>query len=332
MAGFTTNNSIIGKRGPMTVRVFENPGDTGNEAPVLLIPSIINRAYIFDMPADNGETLVQTLQSAGHRVYIIDWGEPRRLDADLDLAAYSVKLIKVAMNAVKRDSGADKVQLFGYCLGGTFALIAGAYKIPGIASIVALTTPVDFQHAGELERLTAPGRLSVRDLLPGYPVIPGPLLWTAFQSLDPLGLTKKFRGFLSRWRDKKFVKRFVQLETWLSDSVDMTGKVVLDIVEKLYQKNALINGQLRIQGREIRLSEGKVPVLNLIASKDHLVPADSSLALKDHWGGPVEDKIFAGGHLGIAVGSKAPENMWSTVANWLQSSSSKSQERTACHV
>ncbi|MDF1662789.1 MAG: alpha/beta fold hydrolase [Planctomycetota bacterium] len=332
MAGFTTKNNVIGKRGPMTVRVFDNPNERGPQAPVLLIPSIINRAYIFDMPSDNGETLVGALQSAGHSVYVIDWGEPRRLDAGLDLESYSVKLIKVAMDAVQRDSGATKIQLFGYCLGGTFALIAGAYRLPGIASIVALTTPVDFSHAGELNRLTAPEKLSVRDLMTGFPVIPGPMLWTAFQSLDPLGLTKKFRGFLSRCRDKKFVKRFVQLETWLSDSVDMTGKVILDIVEKLYQRNALINGQLRMRGKTIQLEQGSVPVLNLIASKDHLVPAKSSLALKDYWGGPVEDKIFHGGHLGIAVGSKAPENMWSYAAEWLSQTSSKSQERTTCHV
>lgn len=316
----------------MTVRVFHNPNNQGSQAPVLLIPSIINRAYIFDMPSDNGETLVGALQSAGHSVYIIDWGLPRRLDADLDLTAYSLKLMKVAIEAVLKDSGANKIQLFGYCLGGTFALIAGAYKLPGIASIVALTTPVDFDHPGELTRLTAPGKLSVRDLIGGFPVIPGPLLWTAFQSLDPLGLSKKFKGFIRRCRDRKFVKRFIQLETWLSDSIPMTGKVVLDIVEKLYQKNALINGELKMLGRTIQLEHGSVPVLNLIASADHLVPAKSSLALKDHWGGRVEEKVFRGGHLGIAVGSKAPENMWSYASEWLSTLSSKSQERTVCHV
>lgn len=312
---FITENTVIARRGSLALRRFEPRAEAAGAKPVLLVPSIINRSYIFDLSEDR--SFVRHLLERGLPVYIIDWGEPSRLDAQLGLADYARSLIRFSINATRRDSGAESVHLLGYCLGGTFSLIAAARGTPGIASVVALTTPVDLSQPGPMGKLTDPRLIDFEALSRGAPIIPGPALYTAFQSLDPTGTSAKLRGLISKRGDSDFVKRFIDLETWVTDSVAMTAKAAREIVEQLYRKNALALGQLRLDGEVIQLAQGRAPVLNLMARTDTICPAEASLPLKELWGGPVTNHVFPGGHLGVVVGSRAPDNMWRVTSDWL---------------
>ncbi|MDC3379330.1 alpha/beta fold hydrolase, partial [Planctomycetota bacterium] len=131
---------VVLRRGPLTLRRYRAAGKR-LPVPVVLVPSIINRPYILDLR--EGQSLVAHLLSQGLDVYLIDWGLPTQADAGLDLAAYSGRLMRDVLRSACATSGSASAHLFGYCLGGTFSLIAAARGLRKIASVVALTTPVD---------------------------------------------------------------------------------------------------------------------------------------------------------------------------------------------
>lgn len=312
-----TPREAVWRRGPLTLWRYQGARREGRS--VLLLPSIINRPYVFDLRP--GQSLVEFLTAeAGRDVFLLDWGHPSALDQNLGLADYALALLRPALRAVREARGAgaaEPVHLLGYCLGGTFALI-GATRLLGVASVLALTTPVSLSQPGALGSLVDERLLDLDRLAAAFPIVPGPLLWTAFQALDPVGIGRKWRGFSERApEDEEFKARFLAQEGWLSDPVDVTARALREVVQHLYREDALWQGTLALEGAPVRLQDGRCPVLNLIAKGDGIVPPPASRALAERWGGPVTTREFGGGHVGITVGSRARTGMWSAAAEWL---------------
>lgn len=312
-----TPADVVERSGPMRVYRYRTPeGALRRPVPVVLVPSIINRPWVFDLR--EGQSLAAHLLGRGLDVYLVDWGAPTGADARLDLGDYGLRLIRRVLRAVRRESGAPRAHLLGYCLGGTFGLIAAARRVAGVASVVALTTPVDLAEPGGLGLLTDARLLDLERVAAAFPIVPGPAIWAAFQLLDPVGNAGKWRLLSERGRDDpEFVARFVAKESWLSDPIPMTARALRGVVDDLYRRNALARGELVLRGAPVRLEDGRAPVLNLIARKDTIVPPAASRPLAELWGGPVETREFSGGHIGVCVGSRAPQQMWRAAAEWL---------------
>ena len=85
-----------------------------------------------------------------------------------------------------------------------------------------------------------------------------------------------------------------------------------------YQDNKLIKGELRVGDRLVDLRNITMPLLNIYASADHLVPPAATRPLNDYVG--TADKTlyeFKGGHIGVFVGSKSQKELAPTIATWL---------------
>ena len=65
-----------------------------------------------------------------------------------------------------------------------------------------------------------------------------------------------------------------------------------------------------------------MPVLNIFAEQDHLVPPESSRALKDLVGTDDYSELsFRGGHIGIYVSGRAQKKVPEGIHDWLALSS-----------
>ena len=81
----------------------------------------------------------------------------------------------------------------------------------------------------------------------------------------------------------------------------------------------MIKGQVQIGKRQVALSKIRMPVLNVYAEEDHLVPPASSIALERYVG--TKDytlRSFPVGHIGMYVSGKVQHDLPPTIANWLQ--------------
>ena len=117
-------------------------GSRTRRTPILLVMSLVTRPYVFDLRP--GNSLVEDFLAAGHDVFLLDWGSPTAADAANTLATYCDEYLPRAAEAACAVSGAERVNILGYCLGGTLSLlaVAGNPALP-VRNLVVLATPLD---------------------------------------------------------------------------------------------------------------------------------------------------------------------------------------------
>jgi polyhydroxyalkanoate synthase len=149
--------------------------------------------------------------------------------------------------------------------------------------------------------------------------IPGDFMNLGFLMLKPFQLMMdKYVGLVESARDEAIIKNFLRMEKWIFDSPDQTGEAFRKFLNELYKKNSLIKGELEIGSRKADLKKIDMPLLNIYAEQDHLVPPSSSIPLKDFVSSKdVTTKGFPVGHIGMYVSSKARKDLAPTIADWL---------------
>jgi polyhydroxyalkanoate synthase len=119
--------------------------------------------------------------------------------------------------------------------------------------------------------------------------------------------------------DKEKARNFMRMEKWIFDSPDQAGEAYKEFISWFYQQNRLVKGQVSLGGRTVDLQQITIPVLNIYARDDHLVPPDSSKALAGSIGSKDYTEMeFPGGHIGIYVSSRAQETLPPAIADWIR--------------
>ena len=111
--------------------------------------------------------------------------------------------------------------------------------------------------------------------------VPADLMNHCYLMLKPFRLNlQKYVGLVDILDDKRAVEDFLRMEKWIFDSPDQAGEAFRQFVKQFYQGNGFVNGGIRIGDGEVHLGLVEMPVLNIFAEQDHLVPPASSKALK----------------------------------------------------
>ena len=292
------------ERGRRLHRYRRPDAGTTKAPPLLIVYAMVNRPTVLDLRP--GRSLVRALLAHQLDVFLFEWGDPRRADAALSLEDYVVARLGEAIERVLAESGARAVHLLGVCQGGVFALCRAAYAPERIASLTTTVTPVDFHTPGDrLSNLVR--HLDAALLERTMARVPGALLNQVFLSLKPAALSnQKYLDLVERLSDPEAIGDFLAMERWIADSPDQPVRVFAEFVRRFYQQNALIAGSLELGGRRIDLDRMAVPVLNVYARDDHIVPPESSQALaRLIRGDRYRELAIPGGHIGLYVGRRA---------------------------
>jgi poly[(R)-3-hydroxyalkanoate] polymerase subunit PhaC len=85
-----------------------------------------------------------------------------------------------------------------------------------------------------------------------------------------------------------------------------------------YQQNRFVRGGLEIGGRSVDLRNLDLPILNLIGTRDHLVPPASSAALRALAGSRDFTTLELDlGHIGMYVSARAQRQVPAAIGDWL---------------
>lgn len=292
-------------------------------APVLFLPSLINRHYILDLMP--GRSLVEHLLREGFPVYMIEWLPPRPEDQYLTFDDLFSRRIARAISETCSDSGFAKIHLIGHCLGGTLAAMESLLRPQRLKSLTLLTAPIDFQESGKLGVWAKSSDLDLRALTDAYGNIPWALLQTTFQMLKPALALSKLSRLMERWKDPEFLQMFLAIEMWSSDNISFPGLCYEALIRDLYQKNQLAKGEIRVEGQKLNLEELSIPTLEVIALDDHIVPPQTRLPeLTGASHGITIQKIdLNGGHIGSILGKRAQQSFWPEMTQWLKSQESE---------
>lgn len=289
-------------------------------APLVICYALVNRPTMMDLQPDR--SLIRGLLARGLDVWLVDWGYPDAGDRGLTLDDYVNGHLGACIDVVRRRCGVAAVNLLGVCQGGTLSLCQAALNPERVQNLVTMVTPVDFQTPDNLLSKWV-RRVDVERLVEVFGNVPGALLNATFLSLMPFRLTaQKYAGLADMADDREALANFLRMERWIHDSPDQAGRAFAEFVRGFFQENRLVRGGLAIGGRAVDPRRIVCPVLNVFATRDHLVPPGASRALAGLTGSRDYSEFeFDGGHIGIYVSRRAQELLPPAIAQWLEARS-----------
>ena len=293
----------------------------GEKAPTATVPlliayALVNRPYMVDLQANR--SIVKGLLERGEDVYILDWGYPDRSDRFLTLEDYIERFLGGAVDHLRRSSGLDAINLLGICQGGTFALSYAALHPDRVRNLITMVTPVDF-HTGDNMLAHWTRDLDVDLFVDTLGNVPADMMNACYLTLKPWRLlVQKYVGVVDILDDAAALEDFLRMEKWIFDSPDQAGEAFRQYIKQFYQGNGFVKGGIVIGERDVHLGLVEMPVLNIFAEQDHLVPPQASKALQSLIGTEDYTELsFRGGHIGIYVSGRAQTQVPSAIHDWL---------------
>jgi polyhydroxyalkanoate synthase subunit PhaC len=298
--------------------------------PVLVVYGLVGRYTMADLQEDR--SLVRNLLSQGVDLYVVDWGNPTRSDRWLTLEDYIEGYLGSCVEHICREHGVDRISLLGICEGGVFTTCYAALNPQRVKSMVLTITPIDFHAGSESAPLhhgliglwaRSMSREDVDRLIEANGNLPGELMSFVFSMMTPVNaLTKYNLGLFDVMDDEKKLLNFLRMEKWLADRPDHPGEAAKQWLKDLYQDNQLVKGEFKLGGRKVDLKKIAMPVLNIFAQEDHIIPPKSSQALKAKVGTRDYTELpLPGGHVGVFVSGKSQGILGKSIFDWLKSRS-----------
>jgi polyhydroxyalkanoate synthase len=281
--------------------------ETQHEIPLLIFPPWINKFYIMDLQPAN--SLIRWLSSQGFTVFVCSWVNP-----DLDKAGYGFDeyLEKGTYRAVEKtleQSGTDRLNAVGYCIGGTLLGAALAHMAARgdtrVAAATFFAAQHDFAEAGDLLLFTDEHWLGEveRQMDAAGGVLPGAAMADTFNALRANDLIWSF--FVSNYLMGKDPPAF-DLLFWNADQTRMPKALHLAYLRQMYGANALAQGAFEIGGERVDLSRVEIPLYFQASREDHIAPMNSVYRSARLFGGDDVTFTLAGsGHIAGVINAPA---------------------------
>ena len=292
------------------------------KTPLLFVFALVNRPYILDLK--EGKSVVSHFVKRGFDTYLLDWGVPGDADRHLTLDHHvNGYLLNVVEHICERND-VPQVNVLGYCMGGTMSAMFTALHQKMVKNLILMAAGIDFaSRDGLLQLWTDASVFDVDRFVKAFGNCPPWFLQSSFLLLKPIqNLVEKPINLFEKLTDEEFVDDYFTMEGWLNDNIPVPGEVFREFVKYLYQQNRLVKGTMPLGKHLVRLNSITCPILNLMASKDDLVPCSQSRSFNDLVGSSDRKTIeFPAGHIGLAVGSRAQQDLWPQACDWLASRS-----------
>lgn len=295
-----------------TTRLFDYGVGNGG-LPVLLVPSLVNRAYILDLYEDR--SFARWMADQGLWPFLLDWDTPGDAERQFGLTDYILRL-ELALAAVA-DLTAARPAVLGYCMGGLLALALAQRDPAAIAGLVLLATPWDFQADRPAQAAGVAGiGAAAEGIMTALGELPVDILQMLFAGLDPVLAERKFSAFAALDPDSDKAREFVVLEDWVNDGVPLAAPVARECLGGWYGENAPAAGAWRVDDTVVDPAAVTCPVLAVIPAEDRIVPAASALALSEALPDVRTMRVDAG-HIGMMVSHDIDRQLWPEISDWL---------------
>ncbi|MGB0632150.1 MAG: PHA/PHB synthase family protein [Alphaproteobacteria bacterium] len=280
-----------------------NPGtDKVRKTPLLIVPPWINKYYILDLREKN--SFIKWAVDQGHTIFVVSWVNPDEKLALKTFEDYMLDGPVAAIGAACEAAGAEKVNVIGYCIGGTMTATALAYMAEKgddrVASATFFTTLIDFEEPGELGVFIDEEQIaSLEEKMSERGYLEGSEMASTFSMLRANDLIWSFviNNYLMGKEPFPFDLLF-----WNADSTRMPAVMHSYYLRMMYQANALVQpGGLELGGVKIDLRKIKVPVYILSTKEDHIAPWKSTFAATQLYSGNTTFVLASSGHIAGVV-------------------------------
>lgn len=318
------------------LRAYQQPDDALDRPALLIAPAPIKRAYIWDLQPE--VSVVSRCLARDIQTYLLEWTLAGASDDECGLAEYADAYIMSAVEAVRTETGQDKIALAGHSIGGTLAAIFSALHPERVQALVLVDAPLAFgQRQGALERAASllPSSRTVRAAA-GSPV-PGSFLNLISVAAAPEAFVyQPWSDALASMFSRERAAIHARVMRWTLDEFPLPGRLFEEIIELLYRQDRFRRGELPVAQSTARAQDLRVPVLAVINPHGDVVTPDSCLAALE----TVADEnkrvlcyqAEAGPalqHVGPLVGPDAHKQLWPEILDWVRARAASAQHPSA---
>jgi putative long chain acyl-CoA synthase len=300
-------------------RYAAQPGKPRVEHPLLLVPSLMVSAELYDLAPDS--SAVQFLARQGIDTWLCDFGRPEQGDMSRTQDDY-VHALDDCIELIRETTGKE-VHLAGCSQGGMVAYqLAALRRGEGLKSLITLCAPVDLHQNSALDPdLIARGIEFMREgTLRGLRKLDALPSLTVDLALRAISLRSRLRSHRKRdaaaWDDIDARRRLLGLGAFLA----WPGPALRRFTDELVLSNRLLQGGFLLTGKVCSLSDLNLPVLYFVAERDDVARPRAVRAIRR--AAPQLSELYEiavpTGHVGLLVGKRAFEVTWPSVVAWLR--------------
>lgn len=319
-------------------RGAEDGGGKRRAVPILLLYGFVLKPYILDLVP--GNSLVEHLVQEGFDVYLFDFGISSAEDAGLSLEDLVLDYIPGAIQEVLKISDAAEISLFGHSQGGTLsAMYASLFPASPLKNLVLFSAPTEFapRNPGLFGLWTLATRNSgaffdpavVPRFLGNLPTDLASEMIQLAAALQATGVSNAARPFGAAYdatlrKARGLATRDLSTHSWLAvckwvdDAAPFPGETFRRWVKDFYQRDALVQGRVKLRGNRVDLSNITCAVLNVSGKWDYVVPSSQTKATTALAQSTDKESVsLDAGHVGMLVGPAAAASVWPLVRKWL---------------
>lgn len=294
----TAPGKVIYQNGLLQLLQFSPTTEQVHEIPLLIFPPWINKWYILDLRVEN--SMIRWLTAQGFTVFVASWVNPNAEQAAKGFEEYMIEGVYDATAQVMKQTGVDRVNTVGYCIGGTLLACAMAHMAkvddPRINSATFFASQQDFTEAGDLALFTSDDWVDDierrMDADGGY--LRSQSMADTFNALRANDLIWSF--FVNNYLLGKEPKPF-DLLFWNADQTRMPKTLHLSYLREFYGRNMLARGELTLGGQVLDMGQIKTPVFIQASKDDHISPFRSVYRSARLFGGPTTFLLAGSGHI-----------------------------------
>ena len=268
----TTPGKVVFRNRMFELIQYTPTTDKVHSTPLLIFPPWINKFYILDLKAQN--SLVKWIVDQGYTLFMVSWVNPDSSYSDVGMEDYVEEGYLTAIEQVKEICGVRQINAIGYCIAGTtLSLTLSLLKQrwdTSIKSATFFTALTDFSDQGEFEPFLTD------DFIDGIEAE------TADKGILPSVIMARTFSFL-RCNDLVYgpaVRSYMLGETppafdllyWNGDGANLPGKMAMQYLRGLCQRNELADGGFDLLGHHLTLGDIDVPLCAIACETDHIAP------------------------------------------------------------
>lgn len=308
-----TPGAVVYENDVMQLIQYAPTTPTVRARPFVMVPPCINKFYIMDLAPEN--SLVRYVVERGNTAFMVSWRNVTSEVGHLGWDDYIRDGVLRAFEVAAQITGADRLNVLGYCVGGTMlgaalALLAARGE-DRIESATFFTALLDFADAGDLAVFVDQAGVEAIDRQLGRGgVKEGRDLATVFNMMRANDLVWSYvvNNYLKGKRPDAF-----DILYWNSDSTNLAGPWYAWYLRNTYLENNLhVPGKVRTCGVPIDLGAVRVPAYVLATREDHIVPWKGAYQTTQLLKGAARFVLGASGHIAgvINPASKNRRSYW----------------------
>ena len=276
----TTPKTEVFRQDKTTLYHYEPMAKRTFAAPVLVVYGLVGRYTMADLQEDR--SLIRNLLAQGVDLYAVDWGNPNARRSVADDRRLCRRLPQRVRRIHLPQARLDSINVLGICEGGVFTLCYAALYPDRVKNLIVTITPVDF-HADQAEGRTDHGFINLwtRSLTPedvdrlieANGNLPGELMSFVFSTMTPLSQPDQIQPRAARCRRRR------EEAPQLPAHGEVAGRPSAPprrgrqaVAQGPVSAKQAGQGRVRARWTQGRAAKITMPVLNVYAKEDHIIP------------------------------------------------------------